>query len=93
VCVGKHSLHKQEISAVSMSSISPRLVLSADKSGSMVRWDQHNDNRNVLHFGVGSVICVACSPHNEDEAAIGCQSGAVLVVDIVNVEILIRSDR
>ena len=88
-CLVVHSKHAAEVSCLAVSVSVNSLVFSADKGGNLMKWDyfkQSNQPSSLAHLmqGVaGGITCLSCCPDEAaDKVAVGCQSGAVFVIDV-----------
>jgi WD40 repeat protein len=87
VCLALHNKHSQELTSVSLSCVVSDLVVSADKGGAIIKWhfqNKHSLSGGELRVSTAATTCVACCPDNAAKIAIGCQSGAVFVMDITS---------
>ncbi|NXG30564.1 GEMI5 protein, partial [Dromaius novaehollandiae] len=80
--VVEHTLHQNTISALHWSSLVKDLVVSGDEKGIIICY-WHNRNESQQFFPEPrTIFCLTCSPHDENQVAIGYKDGMVVIIDI-----------
>lgn len=92
VLLQAHSHHSDEVSCAASSPLRPGLIVTGDRRGKVVVWDL--TRRTAVHHKPFSspVCCVALSPYDGNEVALGYQSGLLATMDLLSGKQMIQLD-
>ncbi|XP_063784441.1 gem-associated protein 5 isoform X2 [Pseudophryne corroboree] len=80
--VTEHKLHRNTISALHWSPLVKDLLVTGDEKGIVVCfWCNRNDGQQFFPEP-RTIVCLSCSPHQEDLVAVGYKDGMVVLIDI-----------
>ncbi|XP_043560145.1 gem-associated protein 5 [Chiloscyllium plagiosum] len=78
----EHSAHQSPITAVHWSPLKKELVVSGDEKGIVICWWYNRNDTHHFFPEPRTIFCLSCSPHNEDQVAVGYKDGMIVIIDI-----------
>ncbi|XP_048399577.1 gem-associated protein 5 isoform X2 [Stegostoma tigrinum] len=78
----EHSAHQSTITAVHWSPLKKELVVSGDEKGIVICWWYNKNDTRHFFPEPRTIFCLSCSPHNEDQVAVGYKDGMIVIIDI-----------
>ncbi|GCC37940.1 hypothetical protein chiPu_0016450 [Chiloscyllium punctatum] len=58
------------------------LVVSGDEKGIVICWWYNRNDTHHFFPEPRTIFCLSCSPHNENQVAVGYKDGMIVIIDI-----------
>ncbi|XP_069754122.1 gem-associated protein 5 [Narcine bancroftii] len=78
----EHTAHQAAITTLQWSPLRKELVVSGDEKGLLICWWHLKGATQIFFPEPRHIFCLSCSPHSEEQVAVGYKDGMIVIVDV-----------